>query len=257
MTDGPMCTPAQEAMQSFPARSVEDPICPCQQGNLFYQHNMSSTALSTIFAPNNGGMSTPVLAQFTEEPLNFANVVDTSGGNLEASINGQAITILENIDTSQLNTPEDLRAGIVVGAPRTTPREPLSLPQDGIPFQSEINPADFAKFLPDGVSESNTDIDMVCVLLAAPGTGALSEGQYNVDDVQESALRWLLVSLAQNTFANVTNEAAMTGYYLNGVRQAQGVEAMRSVLKEVILQGRFTIKRISSFLTIMPKLVRA
>lgn len=244
----PFITPAQQTMSSYSASPANQCILPCQQANQFWLENYSPDPVSLTFSIHNGAKCTSVLPQTANSSTPLINVVDTSGGNLDVAINGQAATVLENIDIGQLDKPEDLKAATVIGTTRTVARESMPTPEEGIPFFNQGSHAeDLVSFLPEGISEQDTDIDMVCVLSAAEGEGALEKGNYQVDDLNGSSLRWLLISLAQNTFASVSNEAGNASLYLNQIRQQGGIDQMKAALKELIWNGRFTVKPIKSW----------
>ena len=214
-------------------------------GNRFWLENQSGTPRSVTFSA--GGSASPVLPQTATQHTRLENTLAGSGGALELSFDGQTATVLENVDTGLMTTPEDLRAALIVGAPRTSPPTPISGDR-GIPFTSEVETARLGDFLPSGVSEANTDIDLVMCLQAAEDPHAITaQGLYDVDTLSEDQAAWVLKSLLINTITNSADGARVT---LADVRRSFDVRTlsqMRAALNELIWEGKFYIKPISSW----------
>ncbi|WP_148292691.1 hypothetical protein [Paracoccus aminophilus] len=173
------------------------------------------------------------------------NTVPGSSGPINLSINGSDTRVFQKVDPRLLARAEDVTLGIIVGSPRQGPR-----PMDesrGIPVMSDGNEADLSLFLSDGMSEWNTDIDMVMICLAAEGPGAITaEGIQQVDNLTETQLGWLSSSLAQNTVSGVANEGGNIALFAREVSQSSRGQVI-AALKEVIWQGRFHVKPIASW----------
>lgn len=242
-----------ETMEQFPAEPVGAVSLSCQQGNRLWLENLSGGNLS--IAASVGQETSGMLPQTASEPTILTNSISGSAGPIRLSVNGNTCTALQNVDRSWITCPEDVQVGIVVGQSRQQKRPPISGTDNVIPVgrisdasgitgAEELVPepdADISMFLEDGMSESNTDIDLVFVGITAPGANALPPGQYQVDDLSEEQANWVLDSIVANTISSTGNEAGGVAAFGRGVaRNNPGM--VWSALKEVIFQGKFYIR---------------
>lgn len=223
-----------------------EPCLPCQMGNQFWMENLSDNNIDAAFSVN--GKVSQMLSQTASEPTVLINSLQETTGNLNLAINGQNVTFLENIDTTRLNSPEELKVGIVIGK-RSTEDNPIRLSQqDAIPFAITNNQVNLTQFLPDGITEENTDIDMVMICHTVEGEGQItSEGFYVVDDQSEETLEWLMSSLAANTISSGANELGYGALFARDIAEEFGRPKMITALKELIWEGKFYVKQMPSW----------
>ncbi len=143
-----------------------------------------------------------------------------------------------------MTRPEEVQVGLIAGKRREP--TPTGTQGRGIPVLSEGNEADLSAFLSEGVTEDNTDIDMIMVAETASGPGAVSPGHHTVDALSSQSLNWLSASLAQNTVASSANEAGNIALFARQVSQNNRGQVI-AALKEIIFQGKFYVKAISSW----------
>lgn len=243
-------------MEQFPAEPVDATSLPCQQYNRLWLENLTGTNLS--IAATVGSRTSGMLPQTASEPTLLSNSPDGSAGAVKLAVNGEVCTAVKSIDRSWIQRSEDVQIGIVVGQSRQQ-KAPVNGPGNTIPVGhisdalgtgggTLVPPpeADLSLFLEDGMSESNTDVDLVFVGITASGPNALPPGQYQVDDLSEEQASWVLDSILANTIASTGNEAGGVAAFGRGVaRNSPGM--VWTALKEIILQGRFYIKSIASW----------
>lgn len=244
---------AADAMEQFPAEPVDATSLPCQQGNRLWLENLTGTNLS--IAATVGSKTSGMLPQTASEPTLLTNSPDGSSGTIKLAVNGEICTAIQNVERSWIQQAEDVQVGIVVGQSRQQ-KTPVNGPGNTIPVGHISGadggtlvappPAELSLFLEDGMSESNTDVDLVFVGITAPGPNALPPGQYQVDDLPEETANWVLDSILANTIASTANEAGGVGAFGRGVAR-NNPSMVWAALKEVILQGRFYIKSIASW----------
>lgn len=223
-----------------------EPCLPCQMGNQFWMENLSDNNIDAAFSVN--GKVSQMLSQTASEPTVLINSLQETTGSLNLAINGQNVTFLENIDTTRLNSPEELKVGLVIGK-RSTEDNPIRLSQqDAIPFAITNNQVNLTQFLPDGITEENTDIDMVMICHTVEGEGQItSEGLYVLDDQSEETLEWLMSSLAANTISSGANELGYGALFARDIAEEFGRSKMISALKELIWEGKFYVKQMPSW----------
>lgn len=206
--------------------------CPHHQGNRFWLENMTDTTPAITFSINSA--STPNLPQTSETHTLLPNTLRDSKGSLRLNINGQSCEVLPNIDTRLMDKPEDLCGALIIGKPRSNPVESISNQDFGIPFTSEVETVDLSEFLPKGVTENNTDIDLVMILEGADSPNAIKKtGPRKVNDLNLQEAEWVLQSLLLNTLTNTTDGARIT---LSNVRKAFDVRTlsqMKQAIKEI------------------------
>ncbi len=234
--------PPTTMMTGYPAEPPDQAACACRQGNQLWLENLSDRSMSV--AVTVGGATSGILPETASEPTILINTVPGSGGPLDLTVNGNNARLLENLDPALLTRPEDVQVGVLAG-PRRDGLQPLDQGR-GIPVMSEGNEADLSAFLSEGVTETNTEIDLIMVCEAATGPGAVGPGAHNVDDLSDQQLGWLSGSLAQNTVANTANEAGNVALFAREVGRGNRGQIV-AALKEVILQGRFYVKSIASW----------
>lgn len=239
---------AAQRMQSSSSQGVDNVCYDCRGGNRFWLENMSGSGVSLTFSVN--GVSSPIIdaERGGDEPTLIPNTLDGSRGRLEMSVNGRAgVTLVDSIDNSYFRSPEDLACGVVVG-PQGNRRNNERVDETRIPFSEIDNDVDMERFLPDGVSPENSDIDMVMVLLADSGEGAIrSAGMHEIDDLDEESVGWMLRSFAQNTFSSMANDVGELSLFLNSARREQGWRAARDALRELVFQGKFYVRQVASW----------
>lgn len=191
-----------------------------------------------------GSETSSILPQTASQPTRLGNTVAGSGGPLDLTVNGVNARLLDNIDPALLTRPEEVQVGLIAGKRREP--TPTGTQGRGIPVLSEGNEADLSAFLSEGVTEDNTDIDMIMVAEAASGPGAVSPGHHTVDALSSQSLNWLSASLAQNTVASSANEAGNIALFARQVSQNNRGQVI-AALKEIIFQGKFYVKAISSW----------
>ena len=231
-------------MACYPPEDTENYCAICNEGNRLWLENRGSSSVSV--AVTVGSATSSVLPQTADAPTMLCNTVPNSGGPLTIDINGQTATALENLDPNLISRPEDVTVGLIT-APRGAGNRPIANESRGIPVRSAGNEVSLSDFLSDGVTEGNTEIDMVMVCEAAQGSGAItSEGAYNVNDLSDAQLSWLSSSIAQNTISNVGNEAGQVALFAREVSRGNRGQVV-AALRELIFEGRFYVKSISSW----------
>lgn len=238
-------TPApQSTMLLYTPDTAETACMVCQQGNRLWLENQSASNLS--MAVTVGSATSGILPQTASAPTALINTVPGSAGPLSISVNGTDATVLQSVDPALLLRPEDVQLGLIAAAPRRTNR-PIGNQSRGIPVMERGNSVNLSDFLADGISESNTDIDIVMVCEAATGAGAITAtGVHDVDSLSDAQLQWLSSSIVQNTITSTANEAGGLAVYARNVNRAQR-GAARAALRELILDGKFYVKRMSSW----------
>jgi hypothetical protein len=244
MQDFPQTTAPQSTMLQYSPEPPQNACMVCQEGNRLWLENQSGTNMS--LAVTVGSETSTVLPQSAESATMLPNTLSGSGGALEISVNGQSATLLQSVDPGLLTRPEDVQVGVVAARPRNTTR-PVAGENRGIPVLSENNTVNLSDFLSDGLSEDNTEVDLVMVCQAGDGQGAItSEGNYVVDDLSDDQLQWLASSIVQNTISSGTNEASGLAVFAGGIAWGQRGQAM-AALRELVFGGRFYVKSISSW----------
>lgn len=237
-------TPSQ-SMEAAGSAPVDEAVCPCNGGNRFWLENSSGQSLSTTFSA--GGTASPVLPQTSMTDTRSVNTLEGSGGPLQMTINGRSTTVLENVDTSLMAAPEDLRAGLVVGARRSAPPAPLESTTRGIAFTPEHETVGIGDFLPSGVSEGNTDIDLVCVMQTVPGSGQMAPGTYPIDGLNDDQALWFLRSVMASFLVNSADAARTTLADIQQAFRVNNITQLRGIIRELVFEARFTVKPISSW----------
>lgn len=234
---------ATEVMEGYPAAPVGSTSLQCQQGNRLWLENLSGRDASV--AVTVGSETSRILPQTASGATLLPNTLAGSSGSVSIAINGQSCAPIEGIRPEFLTCPEDVTVGLVAGRARTTPN-PLRGAERGIPVELNAAEADLSQFLPDSMTESNTEIDMVFVGMADNGPGAMPPGLHNVDSISDEEAQWLVRSLISNTISSVGNEAGQViSFGLQTARSSPG--QVRAALKEVIWEGRFYVKQIASW----------
>ncbi|MCE8025319.1 hypothetical protein [Billgrantia aerodenitrificans] len=245
-------------------------VQPCQQGNRFWLENLSEHDVSVAFSVNN--KASPIVPPGRDEATLLLNTVEETRGVLEMSVNGEAATLLGNIDNALIEKPEDLICGLVVG-PRAERRPaPPATAEMRIPFlPGESNDAELSRFLPEGIDRNSTEIDMVMVWLAPQGRPPLRQGYHQVDNLSDYQLDWLWECLHLNTtssseddmalgqsfslrdslYGNTTSttggEVAAAGRYLTEMGRQHNRGMIVQALRELIAGGRFYVRQIPSW----------
>lgn len=101
-------------------QEIDDPICACQQGNLFYLDMPQEVQgnLNLSFAVN--GERTPVLT--AETPYRHLNTREGTAGALQCYIQGREHTLISDLsEAGSIGSPEDLK--VVVGTERPSPTD--------------------------------------------------------------------------------------------------------------------------------------
>ena len=119
-----------------------------------------------------GESQRPVLPQTASDPTLLPNTLAGSAGSISIAINGHSCAPIEGLRADFIDRPEDVTVGLAVGQTRAAPN-PLGGAERGIPVELNAAEADLAQFLPDGMTTSNTEIDMVFVGRAIHGPAAL------------------------------------------------------------------------------------
>lgn len=237
--DGP-----QSMMLAYTPDAPETACLTCQQGNRLWLENQSGHSLS--LAVTVGAQTSGVLPQTASQPTPLINTVDGSAGAIDIAVNGQTATLLTSVDPSLLIRPEDVQVGMIAAQPRQG-LQPIRGEGRGIPVLTAGNTLDISDFLSPGVTEDNTDIDLVMVLQANTGAGAITTpGQFVVDDLDDAQLQWLSSSIVQNTIAGGLNEASGLAVYAARIGRGQRSQAI-AALRELLFEGRFYVKPIASW----------
>ena len=234
---------ASEVMEEYPAAPVGATSLQCRQGNRLWLENLSGRDASV--AVTVGSETSQILPQTASDFTLLPNTLAGSSGSVSIAINGQSCMPIEGLRPELLTCPEDVTVGLVTGRARTTPN-PLSGAERGIPVELNAAEADLSQFLPDGMTVSNTEIDMVFVGMAAGGPGAMPPGLHDVDSTSDAEAQWLAQSLISNTISSVGNEAgAVISFGLQTGQSSPG--QVRTALKEVIWNGRFYVRQIAAW----------
>lgn len=234
---------ACEVMERYSSTPVGAPSLPCQHGNRLWLENLSGRNASVSVTV--GRETSQLLPQTSSDFTLLPNTLAGSTGPISIAINGQTCGAVEGLRPELLTRPEDVAIGIVAGRARTAPN-PLRGADRGIPVQLNAADADLSQFLPDGLTPENTEIDMVFVGAAADGPGMMRPGTHNIDDTSDAEAEWLARSLISNTISTVSTESAGVISFGLDVRRSNPGQ-VRAALKEVIWEGRFYVKRISSW----------
>lgn len=230
-------------MEGYAATPVGATSLPCQQGNRLWLENLSG--LNASVAVTIGSETSKILPQTASDPTLLPNTLAGSAGSISIAINGHSCAPIEGLRADLIDRPEDVTVGLVVGRARAAPN-PLGGAERGIPVELNAAEADLSQFLPDGMTASNTEIDMVFVGVANEGPGALPPGLHDVDAISDEEADWLAQSLISNTISGVGNEAGAVVAFGRQVRQGSPGQ-VRTALKEVILNGRFYVKQIATW----------
>lgn len=264
MTERLPDTLAARMMQESSSRDVGDVCYHCQTGNRFWLESLSDQNLSLAFSVD--GISSSIVPPGRETPTLLFNTREGTRGKLDMAVNGASLTLLGNVDNSLIEQPEDLACGLIVGPNAESSSSPRHA-RVYIPFISEE--VDLDQFLPIGMEEQLTEIDMVPVWLSPPGVSPLAVGIHHIDDLDDEALNWLWEtlylnsssqeienlargfnaegSLSNNSIATASGEMASAGRYLADVgRQYRRGEVVQA-FKELMLGGRFQVRRIASW----------
>lgn len=224
-----------------PSSDSEPLVVRAPMGNQFWLENTSGNSLDVKYYVN--GQASPSLPQTADKPTLLDNSLAGTTGKLEIEVNGEKTTLIENIDSSLLSAPGDLRGGLIVGqsgkvAPAPSPK---------IHFDPTAPPLDSRILLPDNAL-GNTEVDVISVVPSMPNAQAITEeGIYSVDTLTDGQVFWVLESFMQNSIATTANEFSVAiGQTVRHGREL-GSAGARSFLKEVLFQGKFAVKNISSW----------
>ncbi|WP_325895249.1 hypothetical protein [Grimontia sp. NTOU-MAR1] len=224
-----------------PSSDSEPLVVRAPMGNQFWLENTGDGNLDVKYYVN--GQASPPLPQTSDRPTLLDNSLAGTTGKLEIEVNGEKTTLIEDIDSSLLTSPAELRGGLVVGQPKNIAPEP----NPRVPFSPDTPPLDARILLPDNAL-GNTEIDLISVIPSAPHIQAISdEGIYSVGTLTDGQISWLKESFLQNSVATVGNELAVAIRQTVSHGKEFGIKAARDFLKEVIFQGKFAIKNISSW----------
>ncbi|MFY2507037.1 hypothetical protein ACN3E9_01675 [Vibrio pectenicida] len=223
------------------AKDKEPVVMHAPAGNMFWADDQSGQNLDIQFAVN-GKKSPSLPKEFTPRATLIPNTVDETCNSLELYLNGQSHTLVERVPTEAITAPGDLRAAFM-----TCPIDPLH-------GKSLIRPRDnFNEVL--GIIKASDGL-----ILPPNPIGEV----YNIDDMTESVISALFDTLAensllefydhlqnsnrdQNAMATAMVQATEHGQAYTYYKAKYGAEAAKGYLKEFIVQGKFTIKKMSQW----------
>lgn len=212
------------------AKDKEPVVMHAPAGNMFWADDQSGQNLDIQFAVN-GKKSPSLPKEFTPKATLIPNSLEDTCNSLELYVNGQNFTLLEKIPTEGLKAPGDLRAAML-----TCPLKPSS------------------NKLTMKVDE-NSDNEYLTIIKASDSL-VLPENKlgetYNIDDMPESVISAIYETLAnnsllQNTVATSLNEANNQYKLFDFYKNKYGFEAAKGYLKELMVNGRFTVKKMSQW----------
>ncbi|OEE75046.1 hypothetical protein [Vibrio genomosp. F6] len=210
-------------------------------GNMFWADDQSGQGLDIQFAVN-GKRSPSLPKEFTPKATLIPNTVGGTCNSLELYVNGQGYTILEEFPTQGIKAPGDLRAAIL-----TCPAQPKHQKTFLKPNDSDSEVITFLK--------SSASLVLPESLLGEV---------FNIDEVSEEVISALYDTLAENSLLELydhlsdsnrdqnatatmmvqtVNHGKAYSYYKN----KYGVDAAKAYLKEFIVQGKFSVKRMSQW----------
>ncbi|USH04778.1 hypothetical protein K6Q96_24030 [Grimontia kaedaensis] len=227
--------------RTTPSSDSEPLVVRAPMGNQFWLENTSGSSLDVKYYVN--GQASPSLPQTADKPTVLDNSLAGTTGKLEIEVDGEKTTLIENIDSSLLSAPGDLRGGIIVGKPG----EVAPTPSPKVHFDPTAPPLDSRILLPDNAL-GNTEVDVISVVPSMPNTQAITEeGIYSVDTLSDGQVFWVLESFMQNSIATSANEFSVAIGQTVRHGKELGSAGARSFLKEVLFQGKFAVKNISSW----------
>ncbi|MCY9843457.1 hypothetical protein [Vibrio caribbeanicus] len=223
------------------AKDKEPVVMHAPAGNMFWADDQSGQNLDIQFAVN-GKKSPSLPKEFTPKATLIPNSLEDTCNSLELYVNGQNFTLLEKIPTEGLKAPGDLRAAILTCPLQTSRGKSLIKPNDnGNEVLSIIKASDSLMLPPNSMGEV-----------------------YNIDDMAEEVISALFDTLAENSllefYEHLQNNnrdqnamaTAMTQTVEHGLAYAYykstyGTAAAKGYLKELIFQGKFTIKKMTQW----------
>lgn len=234
----------QSTMLKYTPDAPENVCMVGQQGDRLWLENQSGRNMS--LAVTVGSQTSEILPQSANQPTPLLNTVTGSAGAIDISVNGQSATLMRRVDPSVPARPEDVQVGMIATQPWQTNR-PIRGENRSIPVLSSNNTVNLSDFLSPGVTEDNTEIDLVIVLRANSGAGAITrEGHYVLDELNDNQLQWLSSSIVQNTIASGIDEASGLAVCAERISRGQRGQAI-SALRELLVQGKFYGKPIASW----------
>lgn len=212
-------------------------------GNMFWADDQSGQALDIQFAVN-GKRSPSLPKEFTPKATLLPNTAEGTCNSLEVYVNGQGYTILENRSIMEgVKSPGDLRAAI------------LTCPAQSLNQKTIIKP-------------NNSGDNEVISILKASATLVLPENLFgevfDIDQLSEDVISALYDTLAENSLlefydhlsnSNRDQNATATmmvqmvdhGKAYTYYKEKYGADAARGYLKEFIVKGQFSVKRMSQW----------
>lgn len=224
-----------------PSSDSEPLVVRAPMGNQFWLENTGGSSLNIKYYVN--GQASPPLPQTANKPTLLDNSLAGTTGKLEIEVNGEKSILIEDIDSSLLTSPADLRGGLIVGQPRDVMPEP----NPKVTFSPDAPPLDSRILLPDNAL-GNSEVDVISIIPSLPQMQAINEeGVYSVDTLTDGQVFWVLESFMQNSVATSANEFSVAIGQTVRHGKDLGGNAARNFLKEVIFQGKFAVKNISSW----------
>jgi hypothetical protein len=212
-------------------------------GNMFWADDQSGQDLDIQFAVN-GKRSPSLPKEFTPKATLLPNTAEGTCNSLEVYVNGQGYTILENRSIMEgVKSPGDLKAAI------------LTCPAQSLNQKTIIKP-------------NNNGDNEVITILKASATLVLPENLlgevFDIDQLTEDVISALYDTLAENSLlefydhlsnSNRDQNATATmmvqmvdhGKAYTYYKEKYGVDAARGYLKEFIVKGQFSVKRMSQW----------
>ncbi|CAH1604475.1 conserved hypothetical protein [Vibrio jasicida] len=213
-------------------------------GNMFWADDQSGQDLDIQFAVN--GKRTPSLPkEFTPKATLIPNTIEGTCNSLEVYLNGQGYKILEKIPTDGIKSPGDLRAAILTCPAQPQNQKTIIKPNNnGDNEVITILKASSTLVLPENLLGEVFDIDqlseeVVSALydtLAENGLLALESYEHLANDIRD-----------QNMIATMLVQSAEHGKAYSHYKAKYGVNAAKAYLREFILDGKFSVKRMSQW----------
>lgn len=211
-------------------------------GNMFWADDQSGQDLDIQFAVN-GKRSPSLPKEFTPKATLIPNTVEGTCNSLEVYVNGQGYTILENRSMEGIRSPGDLRAAILTCRAQSKSQKTFLKP-----------------------NETDNDSEVITFLKSSSSlvlTENLIGKVFNVDQVSEEVISALYDTLAENSLlfydylsdSNISQNAVATtlvqtvdhGKAYSYYKEKYGIDAAKAYLKEFIVNGRFTVKRMAQW----------
>ncbi|PMO44866.1 hypothetical protein BCT11_07105 [Vibrio sp. 10N.222.52.B12] len=212
-------------------------------GNMFWADDQSGQDLDIQFAVN-GKRSPSLPKEFTPKATLLPNTAEGTCNSLEVYVNGQGYTILENRSIMEgVKSPGDLRAAI------------LTCPAKSLNQKTIIKP------------NNNGDNEVISILKAS-STLVLPENLlgevFDIDQLSEEVVSALYDTLAENSLLEVYDHLSNSNRDQNATatmmvqmvdhgkaytyyKEKYGADAARGYLKEFIVKGQFSVKRMSQW----------